>query len=511
MKTTSRSVKRSVLSRKSIQNDKSFHAMPLLRMASISAVATFAILSAVGCGAAEPESDMGLDGEQVALDTEKVDTSESDLVKGCGTGKSLCAVEYDPDLGQISICCNTSTEVCQDGACVPKPTRALEQGTALPKYKVLGLVYSAPGRESEVRYSASSSFGTHTDTSNSYKTGVVVNFESTVLDINTQFAATHFSGTEFEQKKTSTYAYSQAASPDRTTDELVPQEDNFYVWLNPKVEVKETSPLVYQFKLGAENNTPDAVWISVNEINNPALIPAWKQTKLNAAGINGTDLQNIKALDPVATGVGLSNPDRFKLVAQLPLLGPSYAGGDIPGNFFGIDNEQVKSVYSGAKASISVEILVGFELAFFGTSGLKTGGLFEWEHEAQSAIVNGESQGAEVKLSTDTVGYMATYDIYYDTIFRVFAFKKVSSLAGSPVLAGVISSADGQPAANERVLVRMPDGQSVYTVTDGEGRYQMLNMPAGEVEVVARQFASKVDVGGAGLSELNVRMGAEQL
>ncbi len=466
--------------------------MPFKRVAMLSAAMTFAALNGMGCIAGEPDAESE---SMAGLESEAVQNAEQDLTKGCASGTTFCANEFDPDIGQYSICCNTTTEVCQNLECVPKSTRPLEHGTALPKFKVLGLVYSPPGKESEVRYSSSSSFGTHTDVSNSFKSGVAVSFSSSVLDINSQFTAGAFLGSEFEQKKTTTYAYSQAASPARIDDELRSEEDSFFVWLNPKIEVNEVAPLSYNFQLGTENNAaPDTVWISVREINNPALIPAWKASKLSAAGVNNTDLQNIKKLDPVAMGSNISTLGRYKLVAQLPLLGPSYEGGDIPGNYFGIDNEQVKSTVAGVSASISVEVLVGFELSFFGTAGLKAGSVFEWEHESKSAIVNGESQGAEVKLSTDTVGHFSTYDIYYDSIFRVFAYKKVSALAGAPVLSGLVADTSGNALVGERVLIRLADGRTVYTVTDKEGRYQMLNLPEGLAEVAVGQASAKVDI-----------------
>lgn len=493
---------------KFVRKSEGSHAMPFKRISILSAAMTFAALNAAGCMANVPESEEPID-NSAALESEAVSAAEQDLVKGCSAGTSLCAVEYDPDIGQISICCNTSTEMCQAGQCVAKPTRALESGIIYPKYKVLGLVYSPPGRASEVRYSSSSTFGTHTDVSNSFKSGVSVNFSSTVLDINSQFGAGSFYGTEFEQKKTTTYAYSQAASPARTTDELIPEEDAFFLWLNPKINVTEVSELNYNFVLGSKNNSPVTVWLTVREINNPALIPAWKSSLLTTANINGTDLQKIKALDPVAMGQSIDALARYKLVAQLPLHGPSYEGGDIPGNFFGIDNEQVKSNVSGFSASTSVEVLVGFELSFFGTAGLKAGGFFEWEYESKSAVINGESQGAETKLSTDTVAYNAVYNIYYDSIFRTFAFKKVPSLVGSSTISGVIADSMGQALSEEPVLVRMADGQAVYTVTDKEGRFQMLNVPEGTAEVAARQVSAKVDVQPADMPEMRLTVPSE--
>lgn len=447
------------------------------------------VLGLSGCFAGpEPETVESVS-EAVPAE-EAVAEASHDLVKGCSAGTSLCSIENDPDIGLIYNCCDSNHQCSAEGFCEPK--RPLEHGIATPRYKVLGLVYSPPGKLSEVRYGSGSTLGTRSETRNSFASGVVANFESSALDINTTWKTGGYVGTAFDQKKTTTTTYIQAASPGRPDDELKPGEDSFFIWLNPEIHVNEYDFKKYHFQVRAKDGSMDVVRVTVAEILNPALrTDTVKWGKL--AKLSATDWSRVLGLDPIQSGSAL-NTSRFKLVTTLPLDGPFYAGGDIPGVEYAIDNEAVKSNLSGFTADASVEILAGFELSFFVTSGLKVGGVWEWGYENSTEVSVGETQSASVKLSTDTVGYGADYNVYYDSLFRTFAFKKLPALAGSQVVTGFVSDAAGKPVANEVIDVVLADGSARKVATDARGHYRLRNVLPGLVELSVRGESRAIEV-----------------
>jgi prepilin-type processing-associated H-X9-DG protein len=100
-----------------------------------------------------------------------------------------------------------------------------------------------------------------------------------------------------------------------------------------------------------------------------------------------------------------------------------------------------------------------------------------------------DDQSAAATLQTPTVGYHATYDVYYDTAFSSFAFAPppLSSIneTSEAMVVGHVTDAKGLPVAGRAVNFYFADG-SVRTVgTRADGGYRLAGAPEGEAIVEA--------------------------
>ncbi len=86
-------------------------------------------------------------------------------------------------------------------------------------------------------------------------------------------------------------------------------------------------------------------------------------------------------------------------------------------------NEQTSGSTLGINTAVTASISVGSggDIGFFGGSVQLTDS-FEWDYQKTQQAKVGTAETATVTLTTSTVGYHDTVDVYFDTLFNSFAF-----------------------------------------------------------------------------------------
>jgi hypothetical protein len=453
------------------------HLVPSLAVAS-AAVATGLFAGCAPQGA-EPETN--------AAATDKPDLDEQALGT-CATGTKYC--QYDDGSGTFAWECCSGTDVCGAAGCEAAPAPvAYDNGTITFGYEVLTLVYSPPGKLSEVDYQSASSTGTHTENKKSFSSAISVGIESDFVDASAKFTAGVAKGTSFELKKTTGSVVGSDAAG-RPNDELDCTRDRFYLWVKPTFKVIQTADNAFKLKV-PEVTQSNIVQVTIAEAKNPALITDWRAPLLSH--LRAVDYQHLLTLDPCTSGDGIAAP-RFQLVDERDLTGPSQPNGDIRVSGTIASNEIVKGQFQIASKEVAVEIIGKVGIPNFGPK-LTVGGEWTFGMENTQETTTGESQEAQALLKTDTVGYHAVYRIYYDTIYRTFAFKKLVPVSGSQTVSGFVGDANGAPVAGAEVAIQQSNGIVRHVRTGSSGYYSALYVPQGNITVSSGSMVSSAYVG----------------
>lgn len=387
------------------------------------------------------------------------------------------------------------------GSCVVTPPH---HGTVYPAYYVLTLLYSAPGAMSEVDYGAQSTVGSEVDTQNLFKGGYQVQAGVQIAGNGTQiqygFADGSIDGTSWEISKTQASTLSLTSQEDA----LSHMNDTFYLWTNAELDLTQVGTGPIQTTLTSRGGAaPIIVPVTVAELKNPSLLPAWKQSYLSA--LKPSDYASILTLDPLISRSRISvlgepqpDPARFTKITSLQLDGPDRPGDPIPGFGIAVTNESTTGSVNGynSATTVTATFMAGFSLFGVLTVGAQYNETFEWDYQKTTQSKRGTSQTATVTLKTGTVGYHDVVDVYYDTLFNSFAFAHAPTIltVGGGTLVGAALSPRGAPLPNRPITVTFADGQKRTVVTNAQGVYRVLGAPAGEATIDTGRESTRVVV-----------------
>jgi hypothetical protein len=215
------------------------------------------------------------------------------------------------------------------------------------------------------------------------------------------------------------------------------------------------------------------------------------------AALKPSDYAQILALDPFANGGTAFASNRYAKIDSLQLDGPFEAGAPLNPQGLEVSNEQVAGKVSGFVSQVNVSIMVGTSFSFFGLleAGLKVGGTFEWDYESTTTTKSGQKQSASVTLQTNTVGYNDVIDVYYDSVFKSFAFASTASgtASNAAALSGTVMK-QGKPLSKQIVTVTLANGQKRRVVTNAKGEYRVFAVPAGKHQVAVAGKIAAFDV-----------------
>ena len=203
----------------------------------------------------------------------------------------------------------------------PPPVTAIGTVTLNPKYIVLGVVYNPPGAKSTASYTSTSSVGTSTSLTDSFKAGVSVSVSqgATVSIAGSGAGATGTATTTFSQQTDSTSSKAvtdtDAATkvidgPASSTVGVDHDFDKIYVWINPLIDVTVYSDSSLNWTAYSYNNLDnqgmDVVEMPVSWLENPTTIPADVASRLartwdtsGLGGLTDADYATILQRDPV--------------------------------------------------------------------------------------------------------------------------------------------------------------------------------------------------------------------
>ena len=182
-----------------------------------------------------------------------------------------------------------------------------------------------------------------------------------------------------------------------------------------------------------------------------ATLPAAKQSALRGIlpGENRAG-RNIAALDPFIVMGATLDATRFQLVDTLQISGPDQARDPIPGFALNVSNLTIRGSSSQVQNALSVQVVAQTGFSFFGllSAGVQAGGTVEWDYTSGSQTTQTKTQQASVTLQTPTVGYNNVVAVYYDSLFKSFAYvpqSNVSLPVATASASGVVTSGGARP------------------------------------------------------------------
>jgi hypothetical protein len=121
---------------------------------------------------------------------------------------------------------------------------------------------------------------------------------------------------------------------------------------------------------------------------------------------------------------------------------------------------------------VTVEGSLSFASAF--KVSLKTEDSWTWTDETTRSNAVGSSQSASVVVGGPSFGYTGPTDVevFYDRIYKTFAFKFLEPFARVPPLVGAVISASGASVAGREVVV-VADGVRHRTFTNARGEFRV--------------------------------------
>jgi len=391
--------------------------------------------------------------------------------------------------------------------CLSKADAAFKGATfdIFPSFVLLTIMYTPPGNQSEVKYASGSSIGSHIETLHTFKAGLAIHAETNFSQTDFEALQGTANGSALELKKEQGKIFSLNSQ----TDTVTADNDYFYMWVNPEVQIVQTDPNSLTTVYTTPNGAPMIVVpVPAGWLRDPSKMPAYMKTQL--AKLTDQDRQNILALDPRVSGQALE-PHRFqKTNTSIQLDGPASPTGSIPGEGLSISNENVSSTISGTTSDVSVSFLFGAGVDFGVDAKFFAGVKLEDNYESTQEASTGAKQEAEATLKTSTVGYHDVVDVYFDTLFNSFAFVSQTNGTGfaSRVvrLTGIVRDPRGRPLSNKRLAIRLPDGSRRILFTDSRGSYNAFNIGAGKVEVSIQDQKTMTTVNTTKPTSLNIKL-----
>lgn len=239
-------------------------------------------------------------------------------------------------------------------------------------------------------------------------------------------------------------------------------QDTFIIWLNPEVTFEPTSNTAVNYGMGTPPQTSsdpnpgapqsmDTVTVSVDELQNPSLIPAsvlasqhlpdgevlpgLSNICANPNACVASDFTAIVNSDPLVnftptenpTSVNSANNTRFvEIYSAEPLSGPPCSGCDpVTNSFTASDSSQTTDTWTGGY-SYSVGFSSGGSLNFMGFGGVSATNTntFTFSYTESVGDMNGQTHQMAIALASSTVDCSEDVAVFEDTMFHTFAFQQ---------------------------------------------------------------------------------------
>lgn len=390
---------------------------------------------------------------------------------------------------------------------------AMYPGIVYPQYKIVSIVYDAPGNSTNDGYTDAITDGTTTSIGASFQAT-----DTETFSLNFNFLNLFGDTTSWTYGNSTTTANTSAVTDTITeatgvslqnagataTNALNHNNDLFVIWLNPAILLYQTAPgltsLNYAEATQIQSSTDpqpgdpeamDAVEVSAWQLmpntlgppNCPAQgntcvqLPALEPQTINVE-VNGTeeqetlpglasicanqsyypnscskdpngqcgcvpkDFTNILAADPLIgftttesplNANTTANPNRFVLIGNALLEGPTVAGGPRPVNPANLsDSEQVTETYTQTYA-YSVGYSWNAKWTIVGNGpGLASTSQWTWTSSESIGEVNGTAHTMIANFSSSTVDCYQYVTYFEDTLFHTYAFQQPSDNSTCP-------------------------------------------------------------------------------
>lgn len=389
----------------------------------------------------------------------------------CRAPRAGCTTGTDEEK---KICAEIQARLPADVQVPDKPTGTDVQFVN-PRYHVVSVLYAPPGVGSEVTYGNGSTLGAKTSFAALFGAGVGVRAVTNVMDISAQYTYSTGGGRAFELTKSKTTTLGLAAQADGVDH----GNDMFLIWLNPSLAIEKVQYSGWT-RIGAGMRNRDGkpakiVLVPASQLKDPRTMPA--DRRADFAGFTPADYATILKTNPFTGGTW--SDTRFEKLESLQVSGPETSQAPIPVVGLELAEQATRTRSTVAKHTVEIEALFGLSASFVIEAGVKGGGRLTFEYTSSDELATGTTQRASLSLKSSTVGYSEVVDVYYDRIFKTFAFKGHGQVAANaPNLSGMVRDANGSPVANQVVTVTFPNGSIRKVGTDSTGQYRIYEAPS---------------------------------
>lgn len=375
----------------------------------------------------------------------------------------------------------------------------LINGTVVPKYLVLTVIYAPPGTNgghstSSVSYGTGSSTGTTTSSSQTFKVSNSVSAEGSggilgngvAAGVSFAYSRASTDSQSLEIKKSTSATISQAGP---AQDGVSHDEDEIWLLLNPTVNLALSSSSA---AWTLANATPSPIqYVHVGWLNGHQPMPAGVAAALQSGGITSQDFPNILARDPLAGGSSSLDPIRFvSLNTTFPYEPPYSANDPVPTVTFNISNSSTTTTGSTVEDTYTVGLTTSLSGDYleFAKATLKDTASWAWTNKSSQSIVTGTSQSATLTVGGPAYGYTGgtLMQAYLDTMYNTFVFSIVPAAAEIGV-DGTLVNRSGKPIPfTEVTLIEVETGIQHRTFTNAKGEYKFVGRITGSARVQAQ-------------------------
>lgn len=364
---------------------------------------------------------------------------------------------------------------------VVQPSNQPQTGSGRADYYIITVLYAPPGTNgghssSSVEYGSSSSLGTTVSVDSSFTGGLNLGIplvSGLTGDFGISDSATSTSSLEVKKSTTITVSCQGPGS-----DGIDHDEDIFYLWLNPQVDVTVDPADNLNWQLGLNGPTMTIQRVYAKWLKDPASMPPGVRAQLDAAGLTGADYATILSTNPFASGQTTIDPGRFTPTTHsFPYAPPLKAVDPVPTT----KQSQTNSLAypAGQKATLQYSVGLGYKWQSGGDKSDKnvfsTDGKLTWTNSETDSTSVGFSESATVTVGGPAFGYPGPTDVlvYWDDLYGTFMFAFATT---SPSMSGVVHDQAGKPWPHQ--LVTFTAGSKTFTTyTDPTGKYRFYNLP----------------------------------
>jgi len=308
-----------------------------------------------------------------------------------------------------------------------------ESLTVVPNYKIVSMIYAPPGstnggRASTITYAESSSFGSSTTASDTFKRDIsVVSSVSGLLgsfSISSSFSASQSNWSQEVLQTTKNLDKSLELEGPRSTDGVNHNDDQIVLWLNPRVEILST-PTATEWKFEQDQEI-SLLYVYVGALKDPSIMPSGTALALESAGITEDVYMDILAAYPFEYEGTPLDLERFKYVDTITYQPPLSPGGSTTTSTLKLDYESStidsSSVTKINSYGVDVTATFGEKKVWESISTLSS--KWTWTDVDSRKNTEGTSESTNLTIRGPAYGYSGSTSIkvYYDVIYKTFAF-----------------------------------------------------------------------------------------
>lgn len=208
----------------------------------------------------------------------------------------------------------------------------------------------------------------------------------------------------------------------------------------------------------------------------------------------GSDYSKILAYDPLAIDPTALDPKRYlSLNTTFQYEQPTSPTEQVPT----LTYEQTTEFLSTVGSKTTADYTVGFQTSGstgFGdlvTLSLKNNNTWGWTYSSSQSTTSGDVESATVTIGGPGFGYNGptVLDVYYDILFKTFAFALEKQDLRLLSLGGTLYDAEGNTVAGAEIFVL--GSQNAHTFTNAKGKFAIAQTIYGPCTIQASTGPSK--------------------